>query len=72
MSSAANPTVLSAREVEVLRVCSRGLTNEEIGVRLAVTTGTVKGHLVHIYRKLNVRNRTGAVAKAQQIGLLKK
>ena len=31
----------------------------------------LKGHLVHIYRKLNVRNRTGAVAKARQMGLLK-
>jgi LuxR family transcriptional regulator, maltose regulon positive regulatory protein len=72
MSSADKQSVLSAREVEVLRVCSRGLSNEEIGAELAVTTGTVKGHLVHVYRKLNVRNRTGAVAKAQQMGLLKK
>jgi LuxR family transcriptional regulator, maltose regulon positive regulatory protein len=63
--------MLSAREAEVLRSCSRGLSNEEIGAQLAVTVGTVKGHLVHIYRKLSVRNRTGAVAKARQIGLLK-
>jgi LuxR family maltose regulon positive regulatory protein len=47
------------------------LSNAEIGVQLAITTGTVKGHLVHVYRKLNVRNRTGAVAKARQSGLLK-
>jgi LuxR family transcriptional regulator, maltose regulon positive regulatory protein len=72
MSSADNPTVLSAREVEVLGGCSRGLSNKEIGDQLAVTEGTVKGHLVHIYRKLNVRNRTGAVAKARQLGLLEK
>ena len=71
MSSAAHQTPLSAREAEVLRVCSRGLTNQEIGDQLAVTEGTVKGHLVHIYRKLSVRNRTGAVAKARQLGLLK-
>jgi ATP/maltotriose-dependent transcriptional regulator MalT len=70
MSPAAHPAMLSARELEVLRVCSRGLSNEEIGVQLAVTTGTVKGHLVHIFRKLNVRNRTGAVARARQTGLL--
>jgi LuxR family transcriptional regulator, maltose regulon positive regulatory protein len=71
MSSAARQTLLSAREVEVLRGCSRGLSNAEIGAQLAITTGTVKGHLVHVYRKLSVRNRTGAVAKAGQMGLLK-
>lgn len=71
MSSAAKQTLLSAREAEVLRFCSRGLSNQEIGDQLAVTIGTIKGHLVHIYRKLNVRNRTGAVAKARQMGLLK-
>jgi LuxR family maltose regulon positive regulatory protein len=70
MSSADNKSVLSAREAEVLRSCSSGLSNQEIGAQLAVTVGTVKGHLVHVYRKLNVRNRTGAVAKARQIGLL--
>lgn len=71
MLSAANQKLLSAREAEVLQTCSRGLSNQEIGDQLAVTVGTVKGHLVHIYRKLNVRNRTGAVAKARQMGLLK-
>ena len=70
MSSADNKTVLSAREVEVLQCCTRGLSNQEIGDQLTVTVGTVKGHLVHIYRKLNVRNRTGAVATARQMGLL--
>ena len=64
-------TCLSARETEVLRSCSRGLSNQEIGDQLAVTVGTIKGHLFHIFRKLNVRNRTGAVAKARDMGLLK-
>ena len=62
---------LSAREVEVLRSCSRGLSNQQIGDQLAITVGTAKGHLVHIFRKLNVRNRTGAVARARAMGLLK-
>lgn len=70
MPSTPIPTLLSAREVEVLRACSRGLRNQEVGDQLAVTEGTVKGHLFSIYRKLNVRNRTGAVAKARQMGLL--
>jgi Bacterial regulatory proteins, luxR family len=47
------------------------MSNEEIGDQLAVTVGTIKGHLVSVYRKLKVRNRTGAVAKARQLGLLK-
>ena len=65
------PASLSAREVEVLRSCSRGLSNQQIGDQLAITVGTTKGHLVHIFRKLNVRNRTGAVARARAMGLLK-
>jgi LuxR family transcriptional regulator, maltose regulon positive regulatory protein len=71
MSNPTRQTLLSAREAEVLRICSRGLSNKEIGDQLAITVGTVKGHLVHVYRKLSVRNRTGAVAKAGQLGLLK-
>jgi LuxR family maltose regulon positive regulatory protein len=71
MSYATRQTLLSAREAEVLRICSHGLSNQEIGDQLAITVGTIKGHLVHIYRKLNVRNRTGAVAKARALGLLK-
>ena len=70
MPSTTHRTLLTAREVEVLRGCSRGLTNQEVGDQLAITEGTVKGHLVSIYRKLNVRNRTGAVAKARKMGLL--
>ena len=71
MSSPAHRPLLSPREAEVLRSCSRGLSNQEIGDQLAVTVGTIKGHLVRVYRKLNVRNRTGAVARARELGLLK-
>lgn len=71
VSSPTHLTLLSAREIEVLRVCSQGLSNQQIGHELSVTEGTVKGHLVHIFRKLKVRNRTGAVAVARATGLLK-
>ena len=71
MSLQTDRPFLSPREAQVLRICSRGLSNQQIGSELDVTEGTVKGHLVHIYRKLNVRSRTGAVAKARAMGLLK-
>ena len=66
----AKNTLLSAREVEVLRRCSRGLSNQEIADRLAITIGTTKGHLHRIFQKLNVRNRMAAVIKARKAGFL--
>ena len=62
--------VLSGREVELLRRLSRGLSNQEIAHQLSITVGTTKGHLHRIFRKLDVRNRTAAVAKARDLGLL--
>ena len=62
--------LLSAREAEVLRRCSRGLSNQETADELSITLGTTKGHLHKIFRKLNVRNRSAAVAKARQLGFL--
>ena len=61
---------LTIRETELLRRLSRGLSNQEIASQMSITVGTVKGHLHRIFRKLNVRNRTAAVATARQIGLL--
>ena len=71
MSPAAHQTLLSAREAEVLRSCSRGLSNQEIGEQLALTVGTIKGDPFHIYRKLQVRNRTGGMSRAREMGILK-
>ena len=61
---------LTGREAELLRRLSRGLSNQEIARQMSITVGTTKGHLYRIFRKLNVRNRTAAVAKARQLGLL--
>jgi len=61
---------LSAREAEVLRHLSCGLTNRELARKLFITEGTTKGHLHRIFRKLCVRNRTAAVAMAREMGLL--
>jgi LuxR family transcriptional regulator, maltose regulon positive regulatory protein len=61
---------LTARETELLRRLSRGLSNQELADRLSITVGTTKGHLHRIFRKLGVRNRTAAVAKARELKLL--
>ena len=56
---------LSSREVEVLRLMSKGNTNEEISQTLFIAVGTVKNHVMNIYKKLpNVRTRSEAVAWA--------
>lgn len=61
---------LTERQVEVLRLLSRGLSNKEIGDRLGLAENTVKIHLGHIYRTLGVSSRTSALLKAFQLGLL--
>jgi len=61
---------LSARELQVLRLIAQGLANREIGERLFLALSTVKGHSRIIFDKLQVRNRTEAVARARELGLL--
>ncbi len=60
----------SAREIEVLRHVARGLSNRETARALFVSEATVKSHLVHVFDKLNVDNRTAAVAAARRAGLI--
>ena len=55
--------------MEVLRLVTDGLTNQEIAERLVVTVGTVKTHVHHIYGKLNVRSRAEAAAHARALNL---
>jgi LuxR family maltose regulon positive regulatory protein len=61
---------LSAREIEVLQLLATGHANKEIAERLIISLGTVKNHLKNIYGKLEVHSRTGAVARARDLGLL--
>jgi ATP/maltotriose-dependent transcriptional regulator MalT len=61
---------LSERELAVLQLLGDGLSNAEIAHDLVISAGTVKTHAAHIYRKLNVDNRTRAVARARELGLL--
>ncbi|MBN2706309.1 MAG: hypothetical protein JXR89_07710 [Deltaproteobacteria bacterium] len=61
---------LSRREAEVLRLISGGLTNKEIAWRLKITPDTVKSHVVHIFNKLGVNDRTQAAVRAVQNQLI--
>jgi LuxR family maltose regulon positive regulatory protein len=61
---------LSARELEVLQLLAAGATNREIAKQLVVQLDTVKRHVSHLFTKLEVANRTEAVARARELGLL--
>jgi len=61
---------LSARELEVLKLTARGLSNKEVASSLGIKLRTVKGHLADIFAKLKVASRTEAVIAGLQAGFL--
>ncbi len=61
---------LSGRELEVLQLIASGASNDEIARQLVVSPNTVKTHIKNIYGKLGANNRTQAVGRAREIGLL--
>lgn len=63
-------TVLTPRELEVLRLVAGGMSNKAIARELVLTEATVKTHLVHVFTKLDVTSRTAAVARAKERGIL--
>jgi two-component system, NarL family, nitrate/nitrite response regulator NarL len=65
----ADDPLLTSRELEILRLAADGLTAPEIAERLVVSVTTVKTHLQHVYSKLEVSDRTAAVAQALRRGL---
>jgi DNA-binding NarL/FixJ family response regulator len=60
---------LTARQLDVLRLLSKGEPNKVIARQLGLTEGTVKIHIAGILRGLQVRNRTEAVVRARELGL---
>ncbi|WP_270258799.1 response regulator [Kocuria marina] len=63
-------TSLSAREIEILRGLATGASNRVLAKELFISEATVKTHLVHIYDKLGVDNRTAAVNRAREEHLI--
>lgn len=61
---------LSPRELEVLGLVAQGLSNPAIAKKLFVSEATVKTHLLHVFEKLEVNDRTRAVTRAMELGLL--
>ena len=61
---------LTAREAEILSLVAEGLSNPDIAVRLVIGESTVKTHLLHVFEKLEVGDRTRAVTRAMELGLL--
>ena len=61
---------LTARELEILAMVSRGLTMQQVGRRLGISPRTVETHVAKLYRKLGVRTRVQAVARAAELGLI--
>jgi DNA-binding NarL/FixJ family response regulator len=62
---------LSVREIEVLSLVAGGASNREISRQLCISEATVKTHLVHIFGKLGVADRTAAVTTAVKRGILR-
>ena len=61
---------LTAKELEVLGLLAKGLSNRDLAATLVVSTATIKSHLAHIYEKLEVGSRQEAVGRAIELGLL--
>lgn len=62
---------LSERELEVLKLLTDGLSNQEIADQLFISLNTTKTHISNIYQKLRVSRRTQAIQKARNMGLIR-
>lgn len=68
--SSSERSLVSARELEVQRHLGRGLSTQELGTALGISSETVKSHIKAIFQKLGVTDRAEAVSRAYELGLL--
>lgn len=66
----AAPAAFTQRQMQVLRLLARGLSNKQIGERLFVSERTVKAYLSSVFEKLEVTNRSSAITAALRLGLI--
>lgn len=70
--SSTNPhTRLSLREMEILKLVTEGFTNSEIAHMLSLSAHTVKSHVIHVFNKLGVADRTQAAVQAIRLGIIR-
>jgi LuxR family maltose regulon positive regulatory protein len=62
--------MLSDRELDTLKLIAEDLTNQEIADKLFISLNTVKTHLKNVFLKLDTENRTKAVEKAKELGII--
>ena len=62
--------VLSAREIEIVRLVTKGLPNKALAAELSVAEGTIKTHLHHIYEKLRLQNRLELIVYCKEKGIV--
>ena len=65
-------TMLTEREMEVLKLIAKGNSNDQIAEQLVISVGTVKGHVSNILSKLHLVDRTQAAAYAWQAGIVRR
>lgn len=76
MAQIANPNPvafyepLTDREIEILSLVARGLTNKVVGIKLKISERTVQGHIARIFEKLQASSRTEAVMRSVSLGLI--
>ena len=69
-TAATYDSILSERELEVLKLMAEGLSNQQIADRLIISLSTTKNHVHNIIEKLNVQGRTQAVTQARELELI--
>jgi DNA-binding NarL/FixJ family response regulator len=64
------PAPLTERELDVLQLLAKGLSNREIGNKLSLTEGTAKNYVMNVLQKIGARDRTQAALRGRKLGLV--